>query len=103
MLEVFLPKETKNCDACGQDSYGVNQKFKSYIQEVIGEHWTNDFAKVLGTLYSLRSEISHKGSEIAQRSFGLNPASHRERGYLDYLNELCRQFLVSWLFRKVAE
>lgn len=100
MLEVFLPKENTKCDACGQVSYGVNQKFKSYIPDIMGKDWTPDFAKVLGNLYSLRSEIAHNGVSMKQQSVGLNPAEIRERGHLEYLLQLCRQFLVSWLLRK---
>lgn len=102
MLEIFLPKDKKSCDKCKQSIYGINQKFKTYIPVVIGENWTTDFEQVLGKIYSLRSAIAHGGIAVAQHSAGLIPLHLIEQSKLNYLFDLGRQFLISWL-RKESE
>ncbi|WP_415912784.1 hypothetical protein [Neptuniibacter sp. QD37_11] len=103
MLEIFLPNESSSCGECGQPKFGINQKFKTYIPEVIGERWTINFTKILSDLYSLRSKIAHQGMAVAQHTSSLIPASCREDSQVRYLVELGRQFLVSWLFRKQSK
>jgi len=100
MLEIFLPNESSSCSECGQPKFGINQKFKTYIPEVIGDRWATNFTKVLSDLYSLRSKIAHQGMAVAQLTSSLVPVTCREDGQVRYLVELGRQFLVSWLLRK---
>lgn len=103
MLEIFLPKDSEPCEECGQPVYSINQKFKTYIPEVIGKNWTRDFERTLGKLYSLRSKIAHQGTALAQYSSGLMPLEIKERKQLEYAINLARQFLVSWLYVKSRE
>lgn len=97
MLEIFLPKDSTQCKECKQNIYSINKRFKTYIPEIIGENWTKDFEKVLGNLYSLRSNIAHNGIAVAEHSYGLVPIQLKEQNQLRYLFDLGRQFLVSWL------
>lgn len=103
MLEIFLPNDSEPCDECGQPVYSINQKFKTYIPDVIGKKWTSNFETTLGKLYSLRCKIAHQGIALAQYSAGLLPLEIKERRQLEYSIDLARQFLVSWLFMKLKE
>ena len=98
MLEIFLPSNQIACAECGQPIYAIAEKFRTYIPEVIGENWTDDFPDVLKKLYNLRSRIAHSGVGIAQHLSGMIPHQWRQRNQVDYLFQLARQFLVSWLF-----
>lgn len=100
MLEIFLPNDSEICDSCNQNIYSINKKFKTFIPEIIGENWTIDFDKVLGKLYSLRSEIAHKGVAVAESNLGLIPNSLKEENQVRYAFNLARQFLISWLVKK---
>ena len=100
MLEIFLPKDTEICDSCSQNIYSINKKFKTFIPEIIGEGWTTNFDKVLGKLYNLRSDISHNGVAVAERSLGLIPNVLKEENQVSYAFDLARQFLISWLVKK---
>lgn len=100
MLEIFLPKDSIQCNECKQNIYSINKRFKTYIPEVIGQNWTEDFEKVLGKLYALRSSIAHNGVAVAEHSHGLIPIQCKEQNQLRYSFDLARQFLVSWLKRK---
>ena len=97
MLEIFIPNDSTNCDECNQPVYGVNRRFKTYVSETIGKDWTQDFEKVLGNIYALRCGVSHNGIAVAQHSSGFIPVQWKEREQLDYLFNLGRQFLISWL------
>lgn len=100
MLEIFLPNDSEICDSCNQNIYSINKKFKTFIPEIIGENWTTDFDKVLGKLYSLRSEIAHKGVAVAESNLGLIPNLLKEENQVRYVFNLARQFLISWLVKK---
>lgn len=98
MLEIFLSNDSVGCEACGQKKFSIAQNLKTFVPSVIGQSWLDEFDKVLGDLYSLRSGIAHKGIAIAQNSFVMTPKEISQGDQVRLLFDLGRQFLVSWLF-----